>query len=523
MCQLRPYQKQSIEDIRNAFIKGKRKILLVAPTGSGKTVVASEMIRRVVAGGKSCLFVAHRRELIMQCSNKLHDFGVNHGVLMADKSPTPMASCQVASIQTFTSRVDRDDFIKPEADLIIIDEAHRSASDSFKNLLREYPHAYVIGLTATPIRNDGRGLGNIYEKIVQCSTVKELTEKGYLVPNRIVAPTIPDLKGLKIIAGDYEAKGLDKKMNVPKLIGDVVTHWIKHANNRPTVVFCTSIKHSKYVSAIFNDNGIPAGHIDGEMPEIERETVLSDLRNGRIKVLSNCQILTEGFDCPKVSCVVLCRPTLSLGLYIQMCGRSLRIFPNKKDTLIIDHAGCVYRHGFIDDDRDWKLTMTKVKAKDKKIVEPIEKQPITCLECDGTVYMPTREQRACPNCGHIPTKKEQKILIKQGRLVEVPKEKIEVEYDKKDFYAELLYYSRQRGYNDGWASHVFKEKYKHFPYSKKIPPKITSQYVLNFIQHHNIKQAKSRNRKKNESNRADISHSERQSRGIGHVFKEVFV
>jgi len=175
-----------------------------------------------------------------------------------------------------------------------------------------------------------------------------------------------------------------------------------------------------------------------------------------------------------------------------MCGRSLRIFPNKKDTLIIDHAGNVYRHGFIDDDRDFKLTMTKVKAKDKRIVEPIEKQPITCLECDGTVYMPTREQRACPNCGHIPTKKEQKILIKQGRLVEVPKEKIELEYDKKDFYAELLYYSRQRGYNDGWASHVFKEKYKHFPHSKKIDPKVTSQYVLNFIKHHNIKQAKGR-------------------------------
>lgn len=491
MHQLRPYQKQSIQKIREAFVKGKRKILLVAPTGSGKTVVASEMIRRVVAGGKSCLFVAHRRELIMQCSNKLHDFGVKHGVLMAGKSPNAMSSCQVASIQTFTARVDRDDFIKPKADLIIIDEAHRSASESFKNLLREYPEAYVIGLTATPIRSDGRGLGNIYQRIVECSTVKELTELGYLVPNKIVAPTIPDLKGLKIIAGDYDKKGLDKKMNVPKLIGDVVTHWIKHANNRPTVVFCTSIKHSKYVSNVFNDNGIPSGHIDGEMPEIEREAVLSDLRNGRIKVLSNCQVLTEGWDCPKVSCVIICRPTKSLGLYLQMVGRSLRPFHNKKDTLIIDHSGCVYEHGFPEDDRDWKLSMTKLKAKDRKLVEPIEKQPITCLECDY-VYSPSKEFKSCPNCGHIPTKKEQKILIKQGRLVEVPKEKIEVEYDKKDFYGELLYYSRQRGYNDGWASHVFKEKYKHFPYSKKIDPKVTSQYVLNFIKHHNIKQAKAR-------------------------------
>ena len=264
MVQLRPYQRQSIKDIRDNFVQKLKKILLVAPTGSGKTVVASEMIRRVVEGGKKCLFVAHRRELIMQCSNKLHDFEVDHGVLMAGKSPSPMASVQIASIQTFNARIDRDDFIKPHADLIILDEAHRSVSNSFKNLLREYPHAYLIGLTATPIRNDGRGLGNVYDKIVECSTVRELTEQGYLVPTRIVAPTLPDLKGLKIAMGDYEKKGLETRMNVPKLIGDIVSHWKKFGEGRPTVVFCTSIKHSKYVSNVFNDNGVPSGHIDGD-------------------------------------------------------------------------------------------------------------------------------------------------------------------------------------------------------------------------------------------------------------------
>jgi len=491
MVQLRPYQRQSIKDIRDNFVQKLKKILLVAPTGSGKTVVASEMIRRVVEGGKSCLFVAHRRELIMQCSNKLHDFEVEHGVLMAGKSPSPMASVQIASIQTFNARIDRDDFIKPDADLIILDEAHRSVSNSFKNLLREYPHAYLIGLTATPIRNDGRGLGNVYDKIVECSTVRELTEQGYLVPTRIVAPTLPDLKGLKIAMGDYEKKGLETRMNVPKLIGDIVSHWKKFGEGRPTVVFCTSIKHSKYVSNVFNDNGVPSGHIDGEMGEIEREAVLSDLRNGKIQVLSNCNILQEGWDCPKVSCVIIARPTKSLGLYLQMVGRSLRPAPNKVDTLIIDHSGCVYEFGFPEDDRDWKLEMTKIRMKDRKIVEPIEKQPITCMECD-TVYSPTKEQRACPNCSHIPTKKEQLLLIKQGRLIELEKEIVEPNFDKKDFYAELLYYSRQKGYKDGWASHVFKEKYKHFPHSKKIDPKKPTEYVLAYIKYHNIRQAKGR-------------------------------
>ena len=156
---LRPYQNKAIEDIRHHFSRGKKRILLVAPTGSGKTVIASSMMQKANERSNFNLFVAHRRELVMQCSRKLGDFGINHGVIIAQKSPNMMASTQVASIQTFVSRKDRDDFIKPHAHLLILDEAHRSVSGQFTELLKFYPNSFIIGLTATPIRNDGRGLG----------------------------------------------------------------------------------------------------------------------------------------------------------------------------------------------------------------------------------------------------------------------------------------------------------------------------------------------------------------------------
>ena len=490
---LRPYQNKAIEDIRHHFSKGKKRILLVAPKGSGKTVIASSMMQKAKERSKFNLFVAHRRELVMQCSRKLSDFGLNHGVIMAEKSPNAMADIQVASIQTFASRKDRDDFIKPNADIVILDEAHRSVSGQFTELLKVYPNSFIIGLTATPIRNDGRGLGNIYEEIVECGSIKELTEQGYLVPNRIVAPSIPDLQKIRLVAGDYEKRALDRKMNTRKLVGDIVSHWIKYGENRATVVFATSIAHSKHIANIFRQNGVSSGHIDSEMNELDRETQLSNLNSGKIKVLSNCQILTEGWDQPKISCVIIARPTKSYPMYLQMIGRTLRPYPNKKDTLIIDHSGCVYEHGFPEDAGNWTLSTKKPKTRDriKDPIQPIEKQPFTCVRCD-TVYAPNRDDYACPNCALIPTKKERIVLISEGRLVEMPKIKPNAN-DKQNFYAQLLFYCRQKGYKEGWASHTFKQKYGHFPHNKKTFPIATGKDVMSFIQHLNIRRAKSRN------------------------------
>jgi len=488
---LRPYQNKAIEDIRHHFSKGKKRILLVAPTGSGKTVIASSMMQKAKERSKFNLFVAHRRELVMQCSRKLSDFGLNHGVIMAEKSPNTMADIQVASIQTFVSRKDRDDFIKPNADILILDEAHRSVSGQFKALLKEYPNAFVIGLTATPIRQDGKALGNIYEELVEAGSIQELTSQGYLVPNRIVAPSIPDLQKIRIVMGDYEKKALDKKMNTTKLVGDLVIHWQKYGENRATIVFATSIAHSKHIANIFRQNGVSSGHIDSKMSELDRETQLANLNSGKIKVLSNCQILSEGWDQPKVSCVILARPTKSYGLYIQQIGRTLRPSPNKKDCLVIDHSGAVYEHGFPEDAGNWSLKTTTRKEKEKITKEKVEKQPFTCVQCD-TVYRPTKDDPSCPNCAFVPTKRERIVLVQQGRLVELPKMKPNAN-DKQNFYAQLLFYCRQKGYKEGWASHTFKQKYGHFPHNKKTFPIATGKDVMSFIQHLNIRRAKSRN------------------------------
>ena len=495
--ELRKYQIKAIEDIRHHFSRGKKRILLTAPCGSGKTVVASAMMQKANERGNKNLFVAHRRELVMQCSRKLGDFGLNHGVILSGKSPNMMSDVQVASVQSFIARRDRDSFILPKADLIILDEAHRSVSGQFQALIKIYPNSFIIGLTATPIRNDGRGLGNIYEELVECGTIKELTKLGYLVPNRIVAPTIPDLQKISVVAGDYDKKALTKKMNTAKLVGDIVEHWIRFSDTengyRPTVVFATSIAHSKHIANIFNQNGVKAGHIDSKMSEIDRETQLANLNNGKIKVLCNCQILTEGWDCARVSCVIIARPTKSFPLYLQMVGRSFRIFPNKKDTVIIDHSGCVYEFGMPEDaDGNWTLSTKKPKTRDRiKDPLPIEKQPFTCVQCD-TVYQPTKDDPSCKNCGFISTKKERVVLISEGRLVEMPKTKPNAD-DKNNFFAQLLYYSRQKGFRDGWASHCFKQKYGHWPHSKQIFPIATGKDVIGFIQHLNIRRAKSRN------------------------------
>jgi|TARA_R110000772_G_scaffold42740_2_gene98996 superfamily II DNA or RNA helicase len=490
MIQLREYQELAIEAVRHEFMRGKKKVLLVAPTGAGKTVIASAMIKASADKSNPSLFVAHRRELVKQCSSKLSDFGINHGVVMADFTPNNLASVQVASVQSYHARKDNEHFWKPKAKVIFLDEAHRSASKTFQDLIAEYPDAYVIGLTATPCRADGKGLGNYYDSLVNCGSISELTEKGFLTPARIIAPSMPDLKGLKMQAGDYEKRGLNTRMNQPKLVGDLVTHWVEHGENRPTVVFATSIAHSKFIAGIFNDNGIAAGHIDGEMDEVSRVEVLRKLHEGEIKVLSNCMVLTEGWDEPKVSCVVIARPTKSYGMYLQMVGRALRPFTGKVDTLIIDHSGCVYEHGFPDEAPEWELTSSEELAVPKKEPEPIEKQPCTCCNCQ-TVYKPMRGFPECPNCGNIPTKGEEALNIKQGRLVEVKrKDREPPSQDKANFYAQLLSYAISKKFAKGWADHTYKAKFGHFPHNKQVYPMPVGVEVTNFIKHLAIKKAK---------------------------------
>ena len=304
---------------------------------SGKTLCAAEIIRRCIEKGKRVLFLAHRREIIRQSQNKLQDAGMSPGIIMAGEDREYDAPVQVASVQTLWARAFRKTKMDlPAADLLIIDEAHISASATYQKIIAAYPHAVIVGLTATPCRSDLRGLGDTYTSMTKTASIRELTEMGFLVPVRYFAPTVPDLLGIRMTAGDYNKKQLEERMDKVNLVGDVVENWARIAGNRLTVVFASGVKHSIHLRDAFRSAGVAAEHIDGDTPKDERDLILERLAAHEIQVVTNCAVLQEGWDMPVVSCCVLARPTKSVGLFLQMAGRILRPSPGKQDACIAD-------------------------------------------------------------------------------------------------------------------------------------------------------------------------------------------
>jgi len=273
--ELRQYQEQAITDLSSSLAGGNRQVILQAATGSGKTVMASALVQRAVNKGSSILFLAHRRELISQCSNKLSLFGIDHGIIMAGQVGESWHSVQIASVDTLRARaITRKKMELPKADVVIIDECHRSLSKTYRKIIDEYSSSFILGLTATPCRGDGLGLGHIYSDMVCAPTIKTLTDQGHLVPAKYFAPSVPDLAGIKLTAGDYNKKQLATRMDTPKLVGDVVTNWLSIANGKTTVVFASSVQHSINLMESFQALGITAGHIDGATPTEERDLTL---------------------------------------------------------------------------------------------------------------------------------------------------------------------------------------------------------------------------------------------------------
>lgn len=491
--ELRNYQEQVITDLSVSLGKGNKRVILQAATGSGKTVMASSIVKRAVDKGNSVLFLAHRRELITQCSNKLNLFGISHGIIMAGEINEAWHSVQIASVDTLRARAISSKRMKlPEADIIIIDECHRTLSNTYRKIIKEYEGKVVLGLTATPCRGDGLGLGHVYQDMVCAPTIKNLTENGHLVPTKYFAPTIPDLQGIKMIAGDYNKKQLASKMDTPKLVGDVVTNWLTIANGKTTVIFASSVQHSINLMESFNKIGISAAHIDGTTPIEERDFTLKQLEDGEITVLCNCLVLTEGWDCPSAEVCVLARPTKSLGLYLQMVGRVLRPMKGKDSATIIDHSGAVYEHGFIDDEFEWDLDPSKKIQEKKKRETKRETHPITCEKC-FTVYSGTKE---CPSCGSVHIKKGRALFVGDGELGEIDRNSRKIkkkEYNtdqKREWYSMLRGYAFSKGYKDGWAYYKYHDKFGAAPPWKKNTTVEPSLEVLSWITYINIRNSK---------------------------------
>jgi DNA repair protein RadD len=464
MMELRPYQIDVVGRIERVL--GDRVAeLLVAPTGSGKTVIAAEIINRAVAKYRAVLFLAHRREIIMQTSTKLSANGVRHGIIMAGVEPRPMESVQVASIDTLHVRGVRSKAMPlPPANLLIFDEAHRARGRTREQLIALYPGASLLGMTATPCRGDGRGLGNIFTTMIECPQVAELIVGGYLVKSRVYAPVDPDLRGVRTQQGDYVVGQLERRMNTDPLVGDIVEHWLKYSERRRTVCFAVGVEHSVHIRNEFLQAGVRAEHLDGATSIGEREAILNRLASGETEIVTNCMVLTEGWDMPAVGCCILARPTKQMGLYRQMVGRVLRPADGKPDAVILDHSGAVYRHGLPEDRVEWTL------AVDRRAVTPAQQKRERgeapklheCPSCKAMMVAPP-----CGACGWQPQPRARAIDFEEGELglvvdgkAQAPNYTIE---QKVHWYQMLVGEVLRRGKKPGWAFYLFQDKFGHSP------------------------------------------------------------
>lgn len=499
MFEPRPFQVAAVAALRHSLASGHRAPILVSPTGSGKTVMAAGIIHGALSKNRRVLFLAPRRELIRQASQTLARFGIRHGVIMAGEDLVP-AQVQVASWDTLRSWIKRERIRPPSADVVIVDEAHLSLASTYRAILAEhYSGVAKIGLTATPARGDGRPLAGVYDDLVEAATVRELIDAGYLVPLRYFAPTKPDLEGLRIVRGDYDAKSIGNRFNTPQIVGDVIHQWFRIARDRQTVVFAGTVAHAAHIAERFRESGIAAEHIHCNMTLQDRDAVLDRVARQRTQVIVNVGILTFGYDQPSISCAVLARPTKSLVYYFQTVGRVLRPAPGKKDAIVIDHGGVVDELGFVDEPVPWTLEGNDriQDAHNRKRKERKQPSPVTCGECGQTF----EARKRCPGCGWETPEKVLALAVYDGDLQELDRQKKRANREwtpeqKAAFYGELKGYARSKGYADGWASNKYRERFGVWPNSyRSAPAKQPTVETLNWIRSRQIAWAKSKQRR----------------------------
>lgn len=426
--QLRPYQEDMIADVRQAM-RSHHSVLLQAPTGAGKTAITVYMMGRAAAQGKRAYFLVHQNELLSQTSKALWRQKLEHGMIASGKARSTMLA-QVASVQTLIRRMD----LYKEPDLIIIDEAHRAAAKTYQEILKRWPNARVIGLTATPQRTDGKPLDLMFDDLVMGPSIAQLTEAGYLCDYELFAPpNAIDLSGIKTSMGDYAKDQLEAAVDKPTITGDAVAHYLKHARGKRCVVMCVSIKHAEHVIDQYKAAGVLAEHIDGTMTEAQRTAALWRFAVGECRVLANVQLMIEGVDIPAIECVQWLRPTKSLVIWMQGNGRGLRPHDGKKHLIIFDHVGNSQRHGLPDDEREWSL---EGKAKGSKKSSADQEVKISqCKQC-WAVFRPGPSE--CPSCGAPVAVVQRELEVVDGELAKIDKQAIRREQKREQGAARTL-------------------------------------------------------------------------------------
>jgi len=500
---LRPYQQTAFDKLRQAVKDGFKRILLVIPTGGGKSVVFSKVISSATRKGNSAVFLVHKRELVHQASEHLTNEGVPHGIIMAGEIQEWMHNTQVCSKDTLYARVKKGRMTVPPAAVGVVDEAHRTGSKTYNHILEDerYADTIMIGVTATPTRKTGKGLGDLWDKMIVVTTVAALQELGFLCRTRYMVPAIPDLSKVKSAGGDFVEEQLQKLMDDKTLVGNIVDHWIKYSDNRQTVVFAAGVGHSKHLRDFFLMAGIEAAHVDAHTEQAERDQIHDDFAAGKIKVLCNVGIYTEGVDMPDVGCIVIARPTKSIVFHLQSIGRGLRPKEDGSDCLIIDHAGNVLRLGVVEMEHEWSLeegsTVYERDGKNQTDEKEKKETEFICGNC-GNVFL---SKPRCPACGTAVEQTTQRVDVAAGELTlykapKQPKQKEASKLEKQRFYSMLLWRAEKKGYENqsGWVAHKYKDKFGVWPRGmeeRRLPPDYEFDKYIKYL---NIRAAKSRKR-----------------------------
>jgi len=452
---LRPYQSAAVEQLRAAYRRGKRAPVYTLPTGGGKTLVFSYITRNAVNHGSRVLILVHRAELLRQASTTLTRWGVDHGCI-SPHYPTTSQMVQVASVQTVVRRLHR---IAPP-NLIIVDEAHHVVAGSWQKVIEAFPRARLLGVTATPARLDGIGLGihsgGAFDELIVGPSIGDLIADGFLVKPRVFAsPRHIDFSRMRTVAGDFARDDAERVMRGNEIVGDAVEHYARICPGVPAIAFCVTIEAAKEVTARFTQAGWRARRIDGTMGDGERQAIVAALAEGDLDVMVSVDLVSEGFDVPSCGAAILLRPTQSTTLFLQQVGRSLRPAPGKTCAFILDHAGNVARHGLPQEPRDWTLDGRQIREHG-----PAVKQ---CPECFAMV---PSAALVCDECGYhwpVPGQGDNARVVEQvgGELIELTPEIIEAhrrqrheEVARATTREELLRLARSRGYAPGWVGHV---------------------------------------------------------------------
>lgn len=433
--ELRDYQTEAIRQVSLAWRKGFRRPCIVIPCGGGKSIITAEMAKRTTDSGGRVLFLVHRRELCEQIERTFTDWGVD------------MELCSVGMVQTVCRRLGK---IQPPR-LIITDENHHCLANSYRKIYAAFPDAFGVGVTATPVRLNGGGLGEINDRLIIGPSVRELIFRNCLADFDYYAPLVTDLSGLKRKStGDFDQVQAAELLMQKAIYGDVLRHYRKLADGVKAICYCSTVRHSEEMASRFREAGVPAAHIDGNTPKDRRAEIIRDFRENRLQILCNVDLISEGFDVPDCGCSILLRPTKSLTLFIQQAMRSMRYVPGKR-AVIIDHVGNVHRHGLPDLDREWTLEPRPQRTRENLV------HVRQCPECYFTHYTAPE----CPNCGHIYGKTREEILEekKEQELVKLERrmEHVNSPADCKSV-KELFALAKKKGYKPGWAYHQAKER-----------------------------------------------------------------